>query len=512
MRFRQWKRILWLILVMCVLSGNALAEADAGDVQRAIVKTKSSPLSLRESPAQNGKLIAEIEKGETVTVLENGEWPLIEYEGKCGYVNGKYLQYEESKKSKYLRAIEYQKDNMFSKALELYRKLGDYEDAAHRIEAMEAAELYPMRKNNQYGLVNSNGKWIIAPKWDFITEARYISDNSYVFKVYDGEMFKSSTGVPISPIAEKGKWGVIDSQGKELIPCKWDSIEDIVEGYIFCYNAIEDKKNYTLYYYDGKDATIIADNYSYIGELADGYILFEEDETWGYLNQSGEQWKQYTDAYRFSEGLAAVQIEGEYGFIDTEGNLVLQPTWEEVTWFTCGLCPARKENKWGYIDKQGNWAITPQFDKAYVYQKENGLAIVEKGGKQWPIDTTGKQIGQKWDHIYSFHEDGTAIIKNNDKYGLIDQNGNLLISAKQEDLCRAMDGILFCYNSSNGHHYRSIDGKLLCDEKTIAKKTKLTGQVYFSKYTFFNHPVLFTNTEMIILNTDGSVFLREREL
>lgn len=57
-----------------------------------IVNTKSSPLTLRETPDNNGQKILSIEKGETVTILKDGDWPLVEYNNHKGYVNGKYLK------------------------------------------------------------------------------------------------------------------------------------------------------------------------------------------------------------------------------------------------------------------------------------------------------------------------------------------------------------------------------------------------------------------------------------
>lgn len=513
MKHRTWMTFCLLALALCLLAGTACGEETTDDVQIAVVNTKSSPLGLRETPEQNGKTILEIKKNEKVVILEDGDWPLVEYNGQRGYVNGQYLKYQETNESKYAKALAWQKDNLFDKALEAYRELGDYKDAPHRLEVMEAAKLYPMRKNKQYGLVNSTGRWFVAPQWDFVTEARYALDNCYVFKTYDGEMIKTAAGTPMVPSGQKGKWGLIDFQGNELIPCIWDSIEDINEGYIFCYNTIGEKKNYTLYHYDGKTVTILAENYSYLGDMAEGYILFEKDEKWGFLNQDGEQWgPTYTDACMFSDGLAAVQIDGKYGFIDTEGEFILQPTWEKATFFSCGLCSASEENKWGYIDRQGNWVIAPQFDGAYRFQREYDRAIVEKNGKQFLIDKTGKQIGSKWDKVYAFNrEDETAIVESNGKRGLIDKNGNVMISAKQEDVRHAMDGIIYCRDSSGNNHYRSVDGKLHLDDKTIGKKLKLTGDGYFSSYTYFDHPVMYTNAEMFILNMDGSVFLRERE-
>lgn len=76
---------------------TAAAKAEAEEtaqsegIRTAVVNTKSDPLSLRRAPNSNS-VILKIEKGETVTVLEEGEWPLVEYNGQQGYVNGKYLK------------------------------------------------------------------------------------------------------------------------------------------------------------------------------------------------------------------------------------------------------------------------------------------------------------------------------------------------------------------------------------------------------------------------------------
>ena len=45
--------------------------------------------------SQSGRTICKIPKGETVKVLKKGDWAKVEYDGEQGYVNGKYLKYEE---------------------------------------------------------------------------------------------------------------------------------------------------------------------------------------------------------------------------------------------------------------------------------------------------------------------------------------------------------------------------------------------------------------------------------
>lgn len=66
---------------------NANGNSSSG--KQAIVQTKSSPLKLRKTPG--GSAILKIPKGETVTVIKDGDWALVEYDGKQGYVDGSYL-------------------------------------------------------------------------------------------------------------------------------------------------------------------------------------------------------------------------------------------------------------------------------------------------------------------------------------------------------------------------------------------------------------------------------------
>lgn len=64
-----------------------------GLAESATVTTKSSPLTMRQTAGNGGKEITKIPKGETVEVLKKGDWALVSYHGKEGYVNSKYLTY-----------------------------------------------------------------------------------------------------------------------------------------------------------------------------------------------------------------------------------------------------------------------------------------------------------------------------------------------------------------------------------------------------------------------------------
>ncbi|MBP5505313.1 MAG: WG repeat-containing protein [Bacteroidales bacterium] len=93
---------------------------------------------------------------------------------------------------------------------------------------------------------------------------------------------------------------------------------------------------------------------------------------------------QYRRAWVFSEGLAAVQKNGNIGFIDRQGNVVIDflypyhgnPLYEFL--FEDGHCiVADKTGKCGVIDMTGNWLISPEYDTVNTFRE---YAIVTKSG------------------------------------------------------------------------------------------------------------------------------------
>ena len=95
-----------------------------------------------------------------------------------------------------------------------------------------------------------------------------------------------------------------------------------------------------------------------------------------------------------------------------------------------GLAKVKKNKKWGFIDSTGNVVVAPKYDE--VENFKDGLARVRKtqhgqnGGGWGMINTQGQEIVKPmFDWIYDF-EDGKAKVKSNGAEGYIDKNGNLV--------------------------------------------------------------------------------------
>ena len=89
-----------------------------------------------------------------------------------------------------------------------------------------------------------------------------------------------------------------------------------------------------------------------------------------------------------------IEENGKYGYMDKDGNVVINPQFDRADDFSEGLARVRigdeKTGKWGYIDKEGKFVINPQFDCAEDFSE--GLAKVKVGGKYGWIDKTGKIV------------------------------------------------------------------------------------------------------------------------
>ncbi|MBP3298724.1 MAG: WG repeat-containing protein [Muribaculaceae bacterium] len=104
---------------------------------------------------------------------------------------------------------------------------------------------------------------------------------------------------------------------------------------------------------------------------------------------------QYDKASKeFSEGLAAVEINGKVGFIDRYNRFVIEPQFEpmdDMEGFHYGMAVVKKDGKYGYIDKRGNFVFSPGFDKAENFG-DDLMAVVKMGNKFGCIDLSGDTV------------------------------------------------------------------------------------------------------------------------
>lgn len=123
------------------------------------------------------------------------------------------------------------------------------------------------------------------------------------------------------------------------------------------------------------------------------FEVFSDWEGYGLKSISKEEIisrKRYEYAQKFHEGLAAVQLNGKWGYIDKVGKEQISMQYEKVRKFSEGLAPVKLDGKWGYINKYDNWIIPFVYNNAWEFKF--GIAQVELNGKGYYIDKNGNRV------------------------------------------------------------------------------------------------------------------------
>jgi len=284
----------------------------------------------------------------------------------------------------------------------------------------EKPYLYPVKNNDdKWGYINSKGEVII----DFIYD--------YAGFFADG----------IAVVSLNGRYGLIDLDANTIVKPQFDYIGNFSEGlaYIVQYDADTARHGFI-----DKNGNVLYSDYfnNNTGDFHDGLAVFEKDLNFGYVDKNGNIVIQpeYFMAYDFSEGLAAVANEDDkHGFIDKSGNLVIPFIFEhniEDTYlyqgFSDGLAAVCMDGKFGYINKNGDFVIEPKFD--YAGRFSDGLALVLVDGLFGYIDRNGNYVIEpKFAHASSF-QNGFAFARMPGKtdyektggYALINKAGDFI--------------------------------------------------------------------------------------
>ncbi|MDR2969375.1 MAG: WG repeat-containing protein [Tannerellaceae bacterium] len=149
-----------------------------------------------------------------------------------------------------------------------------------------------------------------------------------------------------------GKWGYIDRNGTELIPCRYDEVDAL---------------------------------------FRNGMAAVKSDGKWGYIDRNGTEVIpcRYDEVDAFRKDMAVVKSGDKYGYIDKSGTEVVPCRYDEIKSFHDGMARVLYDGKYGYMDDSGAEAISCRYDNAYAFDK--GIAAVKSNGKQMYIDKKGNE-------------------------------------------------------------------------------------------------------------------------
>ena len=247
-------------------------------------------------------------------------------------------------------------------------------------------------------------------------------------------------------------YGVIDINGIEIAPCKYDKIQKYkdgkaavrikgINGYIDEYgNGVIDE---VLYIENGNIrakkmglwAILNSDSveltpfiYSEIGIFENRRAIVKKEGKYGYINENGDEIISciYDEIQYFIKGRAKAKRNDKHGYINEIGNELIACVYDEIQSFIGDRAKVSRNNKYGYIDENGNEIIACVYDE--IQNFIGNRAKAKKNGKYGYIDENGNEtIACVYDKIELFTENKAKVEKNY-RYGFIDENGKVLIS------------------------------------------------------------------------------------
>lgn len=275
-----------------------------------------------------------------------------------------------------------------------------------------------------------------------------------------------------------GKWGFINRDGILEIKNKYDEVKYFSEG-------LAAVRLDSLWGYINNTGNVVIDlQFNSASNFSEGLAAVREGEDkWGYINNTGElvvPYQRYGYIYwdspgEFHEGRASILSEGKYGFIDTKGNVIIEPQYNFPANFSEGLAGVFKDFNVTYINKSGEAVIITGVNGHYREFSE-GLAAVMSDGKWGFIDKTGKLvIDYQYTEAYNFSGGLAAVkIEQYDKFGYIDQSGKTVIEPKFLDAKDFHEGLALVQISTMLGGYINKEGNQLSD----SNYSHLSGSFY----------------------------------
>lgn len=235
------------------------------------------------------------------------------------------------------------------------------------------------------------------------------------------------------------KCGIINENGEEVIPCKYDSMSLFdKKGYAIIYDSKEEKYGMI----DKENNVVIPINYIYLVPFnanVNGYyshLYLPNDITYDYT---------------------LVQTSGDEVYtIDRQGNKIFDVENSDyksssgTTTLTQNLLPVEKNSLYGFIDMQGNEVIPLKYNNI-KWDFVNGYACVSIGGNYGIINAKGEEILPfEYSSIDPFDQNGLAVANREDSNNqlVIDLAGN--IAYETSNSIEALGGGYFKESSNSG--------------------------------------------------------------
>lgn len=292
-------------------------------------------------------------------------------------------------------------------------------------EKVISIDYYSVYTNGKWGVINSKGETVLEPNYDEMvlvpnkTKKVFICTydvdydaNTYKTKAVNEkneQLFSQYEKVEtlqnsdennnliieenILQVTQNGKYGIIDLDGKEILPCEYDDIYGL-EG---IKNSIVISRGNKKGLIDSKGNIIISTEYTDIKGLTskyeNGFIVQNDQNKFGVVSYNKKlalecKYEEIKNIY--GNNTYAVKEEGTLKLVDSQGNSYLAGKYDEFLEINENNIIVKKDSKVGVVNKTGEQVLPLEFeDLKYLYSNNY---IAKKEGKYGIVNFENKTI------------------------------------------------------------------------------------------------------------------------
>ena len=211
----------------------------------------------------------------------------------------------------------------------------------------------------KYGRIDTNGKVCIPFQYEDI---KYSND--------------------LIAVKKQGKWGYINALGEIVLPFRYDQAgcfkdNGLAEVEIKRAKGLIDKFGHFIVRKNDSDIWLkVTGDYDIVCDFHNNWALACKDGLWGFINSQGQIIIpfEYEEIFYPVDGLIRCKKNGLWGFIDKQGKIVVPFIYEDISEYKEDLSACKKKGAWGFIDKRGNTIIPFKFEWASSFH--NGYAKI----------------------------------------------------------------------------------------------------------------------------------------
>ena len=263
-----------------------------------------------------------------------------------------------------------------------------------------AAQLFPIRVDNRWGLIDADGSVVVSPSYNAIGE----------FKEFGFAVMQRGDGV-----------GLLDATGREALPPRYEDVKVLSADLI---SVMQDRSWRVI---NLQQQTIVPPGYERLELLDEALLAHRREGRWGVLSATGEVVAppQYDAVALFGDRYLRVTTDKKQGLLDRQGNRLLLPRARRLRPPVDGLIFFQENELWGAIDSTGAPVLPVRYEQ-YQRLSRNYYELHRGTNRELFVTATGHLIRESYDGFFPLNEQFVVVQRGN-SVGLIRSDGDVIL-------------------------------------------------------------------------------------